>query len=103
MQVNVDSDVRFVRPFDASLFVRDGKTRLYRLPGGVHEGMEHVRWHPRVCRLLGVTPDPLPMDDYVGNVISWDRGIVLRALDRIERMTGSAWHVAFTRARLVSE
>jgi Family of unknown function (DUF6492) len=103
VQINVDSDVRFVRPFDASLFVRDGKTRLYRLPGGVHAGMEHVKWHPRVCRLLGVTPDALPMDDYVGNVISWDRAVVARALDRVERITTSPWHVAFTRARLVSE
>ncbi|MEO6990214.1 MAG: DUF6492 family protein [Candidatus Baltobacteraceae bacterium] len=101
--VNVDSDVRFVRRVDRALFVRDGRTRMYRLPGGVRAGMPHVKWHRNVCRLLGVKADELPMDDYVGNVISWDREIVLGALERIERITGRPWHVAFTRARSVGE
>ncbi len=101
--VNVDSDVRFVRPFDDSLFIRGGKTRLYRLPGGVKPGMEHAKWHRAVSRLIGVAPDPLPANDFVGNVISWDRRTVLNALDRVEKTTGEAWHVAFTRARQVSE
>jgi hypothetical protein len=101
--VNVDSDVRFVRPVDRSLFARGERTRMYRLPGGVTAGMQHVKWHRNVCRLLGVAPDELPMDDYVGNVISWDRKVVLRALEHIEKTTGRAWHIAFTRARSASE
>lgn len=101
--VNVDSDVRFVRPVDPSLFVRDGRTRMYRLPGGVVDGMYHVKWHHNACRLLDVRPDPLPMNDYVGNMISWDRRIVLESRARIESVTGLPWHVAFTRARLIGE
>ncbi len=101
--VNVDSDVRFVRRVDPSLFLRDGKTRMYRLPRAIVPGMEHVRWHGNVCRLLDVAPDQLPMDDYVGNMISWERTIVLEACARIEAVTGQPWHVAFTRGRLVSE
>jgi hypothetical protein len=101
--VNVDSDVRFVRPVDLSLFVKGGRTRMYRLPGGVTAGMQHVKWHRNVSRLLGVEPEPIPTDDYVGNVISWDRKLVLKALDRMEHVTGQPWHVAYTRARSVGE
>ncbi|HTV73570.1 MAG TPA: DUF6492 family protein [Candidatus Acidoferrales bacterium] len=101
--VCIDSDVRFIRPADTALFARDGKTRLYRKPGGVVAGMEHVTWHRNICRMLGVEPDPLPMDDYVGNVISWDRRIALEACAHVEAVTGKPWHIAFTHARLVSE
>jgi hypothetical protein len=103
VQVNVDSDVRFVRRVDPGLFVRDGKTRLYRKPGGVVAGMQHVKWHKNVCRLLDVSPDSLPMDDYVGNVISWDPKLVAAAIARVETVTHSPWDVAFTRARSVGE
>jgi hypothetical protein len=101
--VNMDSDVRFIRPVDPTLFARDGQTRLYCKPGGIVAGMLHVKWHQNICRLLGVKPDELPMDDYVGNVISWDRSLVLDACARVEAVTGLPWHVALTRARLVSE
>jgi hypothetical protein len=101
--VNVDSDVRFIRPVALQLFARDGKTRLYRQPAGVVAGMPHVKWHKSVCRLLNVAPDVLPMDDYVGNMISWNSGLVAGVLARIESVSGAPWHVAFTRARQVSE
>jgi hypothetical protein len=101
--VNVDSDVRFIRPVDPSLFAREGLTRLYRLPGGIVAGMNHVKWHRNVTRLLGVKPDSVPMADYVGNLISWNRRIVRDVCTRIEAVSGLPWHVAFTRGRLVSE
>jgi hypothetical protein len=103
LQVNVDSDVRFVRRVGHGLFAREGRTRMYRLPAGVTAGMPHVKWHRNVCRLLRVATDALPMDDYVGNVISWDRRILLAALARIEEVTEQPWHVAYTRARAVGE
>ena len=101
--INMDSDVRFIRPVNLSLFARGDQTRLYRKPGGIVAGMEHVKWHHNVCRLLGVEPDVLPMDDYVGNVISWNRHVALEACARVEAVTSLPWHVAFTRGRLVSE
>lgn len=102
--INMDSDVQFIRPVDLELFARDGKTRMYRKPGGVVAGMLHVGWHHNICRLLGVEPDKeLPMDDYVGNMISWNRRIVLDACARVEAVTGLPWHVPFTRSRNVAE
>jgi hypothetical protein len=101
--VNVDSDVRFIRPVDLAVFEKDGKTRMYRKPGGIVEGMVHVAWHRNVCRLLGVEPDNVPMDDYVGNVISWNRRVVLDACARVEAVTGVPWHTAYTRGWKVGE
>jgi hypothetical protein len=101
--VNMDSDVRFIRPVDPALFARDGRTRLYRKPGGIVTGMHHVGWHYNTCRLLGVEPDELPMDDYVGNMISWNRNTVLEACARVEAVTGLPWHIPFTRRRKVAE
>jgi hypothetical protein len=101
--VNMDSDVRFIRPVDLALFVREGQTRLYRKPGGIVEGMKHVAWHHNVSRLLGIEPDAVPMDDYVGNVVSWNRTTALDACARVEAVTNLPWHVAFTRGRKVSE
>jgi hypothetical protein len=43
------------------------------------------------------------MADYVGNVISWNRQLALDACERIEATAGLPWHVAFARARTVSE
>lgn len=101
--VNMDSDVRFIRSVDLALFAGDGQTRMYRKSGGIVAGMEHVEWHRNVCRLLGVEADGVPMDDYVGNVISWDRRVALNACARVEAVTEMPWHVAFTRGRKVSE
>lgn len=101
--VNVDSDVLFIRPVEAKLFSQDGRTRLYRLPGGIVEGMGHIKWHHAICRLLGVAPDSAPMDDYVGNMISWSPHNVAALKKRIESVTKLPWHVAFSRARTVSE
>lgn len=101
--VNVDSDVRFVRTVDPALFVRGARTRMYRLPGGVKAGMIHVKWNATVSRLLGVEADALPTVDYVGNVISWKRSLVLEACERIEAVSGVPWHVAFARAWYVAE
>jgi hypothetical protein len=101
--INMDSDVQFIRPVDLTQLAADGKTRLYRKPGGIVAGMKHVEWHQNVCRLLDIEPDDLPMDDYVGNVITWDRRVALDACARVEAVTGLPWHVAFTRGRKVSE
>jgi hypothetical protein len=101
--VNMDSDTQFVRDVTEELFHRDGETRLYRLPDGITPGMIHVKMHRNVSRLLGIRSGDPPTDDYVGNVISWDREIVLAMCAYIERTTGRPWYVGFARARMVSE
>ena len=70
-----DSDLLFVRPFDASDHVRDNLPLFYRLPGGVHAGLpRHVEWHRVARRLLGL-PHRVgpPLTDYVCWPCPWSR------------------------------
>jgi hypothetical protein len=87
--VMVDSDALFVR---------------YRCPGAITADMEsHILWHNNACRILDVRPDPLPMDDYVGQVISWDRAIVRAMCTHLESIGGCSWDTVLARTRAVSE
>jgi hypothetical protein len=102
--VMVDSDALFVRDVEPSVFASDGLTRLYRCPGAITADMKsHVTWHNNACRILNVVPDALPMDDYIGQVISWDRTLVKRMCARLEEVNATSWHGALARTRAVSE
>lgn len=101
--VNVDSDVRFIRSVDTSMFVKAGRVRMYRQSNGIVPGMIHEKWHNNICKLLGVQPDSMPPDDYVGNVISWNRQTIVDACKRIETITGRPWYIDYTRYASVSE
>lgn len=101
--LNMDSDTLFIRDVRNDIFRRDDRTRLYRLPNGVRDGMSHVRMHRNVARLLNVAPSTIPTDDYVGNMITWDRETVLAMCRHIEAVTGRPWYVGFARGRMVSE
>lgn len=100
----VDSDAVFVRDVDLKIFARNGKTRLYRDPGAITAPMTaHQKWHDNACRLLGVPASSLPMDDYIGQVISWKKSLVLDMCRRVEAVTGLRWYHAIARARQFSE
>jgi hypothetical protein len=102
--VMVDSDALFVRDVEPSVFATNGITRLYRCPDAITANKQsHVTWHRNACRLLDVTPDELPMDDYIGQVISWDRQIVRRMCAHLEQISGMSWQDTLAKARDVSE
>jgi hypothetical protein len=91
--VIADSDVTFCRPFTADTFVRDGVVRLYRLPGGVHEGMpRYVLWHNVARALLGLpaTAQP-PLPDYVSAMLALDPAVARALLTRVTEVTGRPW------------
>jgi hypothetical protein len=94
--VLVDSDIEFIRPFDADTFVRDGVVRFYRRPDAVDVRLpRHLIWHRVARRLLGlpaVTAPPLP--DYVSSLLAWDPAIVRQLLTRVESVTGRPWQTA---------
>jgi hypothetical protein len=99
-----DSDVALVRDVEPAIFSRPGKTRLYRQPFGITPQMtHHAEWYRNACRLLGVEAERTPTVDYIGNLISWDRALVLRVLDRVESVTGDSWYDGIVHARSFSE
>jgi hypothetical protein len=92
----VDSDVEFVRPFTAEMFVRDGNVRFYRKPKQIDERLpRHVAWH-RVARvLLGLQPVEPPFTDYIpSSLVAWDPRIVKQMLERVTATTGRPWPTA---------
>lgn len=100
----VDSDIVFVRDINPAFFTRDRETRLFTRRRGITSDMPlHVAWHQNACNLLGLPSKEPPMDQYVGNVISWRRDLVLAMCDRVEQVTCRGWHEAIARRRRFSE
>jgi len=86
----VDSDNFFIRPFSFESFIRDGKLRLFRVPGEDNKEQIH-RWYRTASVLLG-----LPLTDYfgaryIGNIITWRRSNVLALHDHIESVCDRPW------------
>jgi hypothetical protein len=92
----VDSDVEFIRPFTAEMFVRDGKVRFYRKPNQIDERLpRHMVWHQIARVLLGLQPVEPPFADYIpSSLVAWDPKIVRRMLARVTATTGRPWPAA---------
>jgi hypothetical protein len=91
----VDSDVEFVRPFTAEMFVRDGAVRFFRNPNQIDKRLSrHMTWH-RVARvLLGLPRAEPPYPDYISSPLAWDPMIVRQMLARVEAVTRRPWPTA---------
>jgi hypothetical protein len=100
----IDSDNFLVRPFDIAAF-GGGPTLPLQLDRGAIVASEanHVTWLRTAHELLGLERPNLPADDYIGNMIVWDKQIVREILHRIEAKAGVPWWVALMRARPFSE
>jgi len=90
-----DSDVEFIRPFTAEMFIRDGKVRFFRKPDQIDKRLpRHMTWHRVARALLGLPPAKPPYADYISSLIAWDPMIVRRMLARIAATTGRPWPTA---------
>lgn len=91
----VDSDVEFVRPFAAEMFVRDGRVRFFRKPNQIDKRLSrHMTWQRVARELLGLPPAEPPYPDYISSPLAWDPTIVRRMLVRVEDMKGRPWPTA---------
>ncbi len=101
----VDSDNVFVRPFDVAGYAGSERTPLYIDRAAIHaDSLLHAPWIRNCDRLLGsAQPTVFPTDDYIGNVIVWDKAAVRGMTARIERITGTDWALALCRTRAFSE
>jgi len=100
--VFVDSDVFFVRDFDPSRLMRDGRTRLFRAPGAA-QLETHKRWHRSAASLLGLEPSDYFGADYIGDIVTWRSDHVKALHRRIEEMSGIGWQRAVARTWHLSE
>jgi hypothetical protein len=94
--VFVDSDVTFIRPFNLKSFVREDKTRLFRVPNQynrefVDKHPVFEKWRQTASNLLGLPQISLPTPGYIGNIITWRRDRLLKLYEHIEKISGRGW------------
>lgn len=89
----VDSDVVFIRPFSPDQVVQNDRVRLLRQPGAA-ELPSHVRWHNTARRLLGISGEGYLGADYIGNLITWRRQLVLDLQQHLARLHRCPWQAA---------
>lgn len=95
-----DSDNTFIRPFDPrQRLFKDGRLGLLRVAQTWPE-LDHWR---NVAGLLLGRPEPLPADNYIGNLIAWRREVVTALHQRIEACRGLPWLEAVTQHAYLSE
>jgi hypothetical protein len=100
----VDSDIEFVRPFDAETFVRNGVVRFYGKPHEIDERLpRHMIWHRVARSLLGLPAAKPPYTDYISSLLAWDPAIVRRMLERVTVTAGCPWTTAIARQLHFSE
>jgi hypothetical protein len=93
--LTVDSDIEFIQPFTAGLFVRDGEVRFFCNPNQIDERLSrHMIWHRVARELLGLPPAEPPYPDYISSYLAWNPKLVRRMLARVEATTGRPWTAA---------
>ena len=100
----IDSDNVFVRPFDVGAYAGGERSPLYVQREAISaDAPLHANWTRNCDRLLGDAPTSFPADDYIGNVIVWDKDAVRDMAHAIERATRLSWPLALCRTRAFSE
>lgn len=100
----IDSDNCFVRPLDVGKVAGDFLSPLYADIAGVNPTRpSHVLWQKNAYRVLDMAEPPLPGNDYIGQMIVWDRDSLQTIIERVEKASGMPWWKALCKARDFSE
>lgn len=89
--VFVDSGCVFVRPFDPSFYVRDGKVLLFREQGPQFRVETNRKWHKIAADVLGLPVQKEYDTSYVGSLVSFSRRNIVKFHEHIEKRTGRGW------------
>jgi hypothetical protein len=100
----VDSDNLFFRQFDVGLYAGAEKTPLYVDRKAIQrDSPTHAPWACNARELLGLPAPTFPADDYVGNILAWDKATLQAMTEEIRVATGLDWRLALCRRRQFSE
>lgn len=100
----IDSDNLFFRAFDFAAYAGADKTPLYAERGVIADDKPlHSVWMRNAHKLIGLAAPHFPADDYIGQMIVWDKATVGAMTRRIEAATGLGWALALCRMRQFSE
>ena len=92
------------RPPSVGQFVH-GWDRGSAVPGSrrYENSAMHQKWHTMSARLLGLEPKPYFGADYIGNLISWRRDVILHLQAWLTSLTGKRWDKIIARQTAFSE
>jgi Family of unknown function (DUF6492) len=100
----IDSDNVFFRAFDIGRYAGADKTPLFFDRDAILASSPmHGVWLRNADRLLGLSQTKFPADDFVGNVLVWDRQTARAMTQAIKAATGTSWALALCRIRRFSE
>jgi hypothetical protein len=100
----VDSDNFFFRKFDIGRYAGAEKSPLYVDRGAIGaDAPFHSTWLRNCDAMLGLPETAFPADDFVGNVLVWDKATVRAMTEKIQSATGKSWALAMCRRRPFSE
>ena len=100
--MHVDSDVFFVRDFDASAAFPEGKPHFFRAVGKT-TNPRHAVWIDTAAALLGAADRVDYATHYIENCVLWDRPTLARMLERIEAVQGESFADALIGIKEFSE
>ena len=103
VMVFADSDILLVRPLSANLFSDDAGVRLYRVPGATLDSAMHQQWHTVSARLLGLEAKSYFGADYIGNLVTWRRDVILQLQTRLAAVSGERWDKVVATEKAFSE
>lgn len=100
----IDSDNVFFRKFDIGRYAGADKSPLYVDRNAIRSDAPfHSLWLRNCDALLGLRDTSFPADDFVGNVLVWDKATVRGMTEAIRSATGRSWELALCRKRPFSE
>lgn len=100
----IDSDNIFFREFDVSMFAPPHAPVLrVDRNGADHHVPSHMIWVQAARRLLGLPRPTFPADDFIDQIIIWDKPTVQAMISRIETTVGCDWAEALCREHDFSE
>lgn len=93
--VLIDSDAVLLRPIPTEAVLRDGRTRLYRVPGQADQPSHHP-WYRFAAKALGLPPADYLGADYITTLMTWRPSVVRALLQRIRATTRLPWRMALS-------
>lgn len=108
VMISCDSDVVFVKPFDAASFRHGGAVEFHRVPHAL-SGMEaealgeHRAWSRKAGELLGIAAPAETDTGYIATLIAWRTDTVREMVRRIEQVSGRSWAASLAATRILSE
>ena len=87
-----DSDMFFAKPFDVSSLSNGGRIRFFRTHLYESEAdFPNSIYLKTAAKLLGLQGGIFPARDYVDNLVTWGRPMLLALRDQLEKVSGRDW------------